>query len=161
MYNDLELVSKQLNRPLMTSAVTMRSCDCGFPMVTRNEPITSEGHPFPTLYWLTCPALRTAVARIEAVGGLRRFELALSRDPRLRAALSASERNYKRERALIGNHRTASHKDVGIAGTGDPTRLKCLHAHVADYLATGTNPIGRKVLDEIDIPGSCDRCSAL
>jgi len=161
MHDDLDLISKQLNRPLMTSAVAVRSCDCGFPMVTRNEPLTNEGRPFPTLYWLTCPALRTAVARIEAAGGLRRFELALSREPRMRAALTASEQDYKKNRALIGDHKTVCHKDVGIAGSSDPMRLKCLHAHVADYLATGINPVGKRVLGETGIPVSCNRCSAL
>ena len=122
-------------------------------MVVRNAPITRDGSPFPTLYWLTCPSLCADISRLEASGAIADFERLL-RSPKTRSALLASDLAYRRERAggaALGN--------VGIAGNSDPLRLKCLHAHAADYLAAGLNPIGKKVLESAPMPVDCRICA--
>ena len=76
----------------------------------------------------------------------------LSREPDLRRALADSTAAYVAARDGI--------RVIGSTGHpgGGPGRVKCLHAHVAHYLAAGENPAGRLALDELgwtDPPAAC------
>ena len=71
--DDLELVERQLGRrPRAFRRVAVR-CPYGRPAVTEQWPYDESGEPFPTTYWLTCPSLVAALARIEAAGGVERW----------------------------------------------------------------------------------------
>ena len=48
---------------------------------------TTDGRPFPTTYYLTCPHLVAAVSRLEAAGGVERWSDAAAADPELHASL--------------------------------------------------------------------------
>lgn len=127
-------------------------CVYGFPAVTRQAPTDERGHPFPTAFYLTCPHLVKQIDRLEAAGGVVRFEAEVAADPELADSLDRS------------NERHAQIDDRGsaIAANTDPRRLKCLHAHAAFQLAAGDHPIGAQVLREA-APRWCDdgRCASL
>ncbi|MGE0793959.1 MAG: DUF501 domain-containing protein [Acidimicrobiia bacterium] len=111
----------------------------GDPVVLRNAPLLDDGTPMPTRYWLCGPALRQAVGRLEADGGVRAAEAAV--DP---ADLAAAHARYAAERdaALPPGHAgPAPHGGVGGTRVG----VKCLHAHYAWFLAGGDDPVGRWV----------------
>ena len=96
--DDLEIVERQLGRrPRAFRRVAVR-CSYGRPAVTEQEPFDERGEPFPTGYWLTCPHLVAALARIEAAGGVERWTRAAAEDPELAASL---ERAHAKQRARI------------------------------------------------------------
>ncbi len=43
----------------------------------RNEPLTHDGTPMPTRYWLVDRALSVSVSRLESAGGVRAAEAAV------------------------------------------------------------------------------------
>jgi hypothetical protein len=109
----------------------------GDPVVIRNAPFLANGAPMPTRYWLVGPALRLLVDRLEAGGGVRRAEAEV--DP---ADVVAAHARYasERDRAIPAGW-TGPRPHGGVAGTR--VGVKCLHAHLAWYLAGGDDPIGR------------------
>jgi exopolyphosphatase/guanosine-5'-triphosphate,3'-diphosphate pyrophosphatase len=119
-------------------------CGTGHPLVIRNHPVDIEGHPFPTLYWLTCPDTVRAVSRLESEGWIKRLEREAELGPDLQARLRLAHQSYARERGLL--HRGA--EDWGGVG-GAARGVKCLHAHYAYWLAGGDDPIGRWVADRL------------
>ena len=85
--DDRTLVEQQLGRPPRAFVRVARSCPFAAPAVTEQAPYAADGTPFPTTYYLTCPALVAAVARIEAAGGVERWTQAVGAE-RLEAALA-------------------------------------------------------------------------
>ena len=133
------MVSWQLGRPARPFRRVAVRCAYGFPAVTEQAPFGPDGEPFPTTYYLTCPWLVSAIARIEAGGGVERFSTAARSDPALRGSVERAEAEQRRIRPEL---------DVGIGGTRDPARLKCLHAHAAFALARPGYELGERVLEE-------------
>lgn len=97
----------------------------------------------PTRYWLVGQEVREAVSRLEAAGGVRRFESQV--DP---AELAAAHERYAAERDVA---LPAGHRGPAPAGGVGGTRrgVKCLHAHLAWLLAGGDDPVGRLVAAEL------------
>lgn len=155
--DDIKAVSRQLGRRLSCDMTTILRCDAGFPVVIQNAPATFDGAPFPTLYWLTCPALRVEIARFEAENMADFKTLLLS--PDTRDALATSDSAYRSARLIQAKNTCVAEQNVGIGGCRDPFHLKCLHAHAADYLAAGLNPIGRKVMELAPMPPACNLCA--
>lgn len=149
---DRRIVARQIGREPRAMAGVAARCAFGFPAVTRQAPTDDSGRPFPTACYLTCPWLVRQVDRLEAGGGVRRYEQLLQEDPELHAA---TMRSHERHAALDG-------RGANIAASSDPERLKCLHAHAAFELAHGEHPLGAKVLAEA-APRWCDdaRCTSL
>jgi len=67
--------------------------DAGAPVVIRNAPLLDDGTPMPTRYWLVDPAVREAIGRLEAAGGVKQAEAEV--DPE---ALADAHRRYAAER---------------------------------------------------------------
>ena len=148
--DDLALVERQLGRrPRAFRRVAVR-CPYGRPAVTEQAPYDESGEPFPTTYWLTCPHLVAALARVEAAGGVERWTRAAAEDPELHASL---ERAHEEQRAL------RPELDLGVAGArSDAGGLKCLHAHAAFALAQPGYELGNRILAEIDQLWPPDGC---
>jgi uncharacterized protein len=148
--DDLALVERQLGRrPRAFRRVVVR-CPYGRPAVTEQAPFDESGTPFPTTYWLTCPHLGAALARVEAAGGVERWSRRAAEDPELRTSL---ERAHEEQRAL------RPELDLGIGGARPGARgLKCLHAHAAFALARPGYLLGEKILAEIDPLWPPERC---
>ncbi len=134
--DDHEGIARMLGRgPGGAFTVVVRRDD-GSPVVIANEPFLRDGTPMPTRYWLVEPELRTLVGRLEAAGGVREAEEQVDA-----AALADAHRRYAEERdALIAPERTGPRPSGGVGGTRQG--VKCLHAHVAWWLAGGDDPVG-------------------
>ena len=74
--DDRAIVARQLGRAPRALAASLFRCPHGSPAVTEQDPYDAEGQPFPTTYYLTCPPLVAALARLEAAGGVERWSRA-------------------------------------------------------------------------------------
>jgi exopolyphosphatase/guanosine-5'-triphosphate,3'-diphosphate pyrophosphatase len=142
--SDLEIVREQLGREPTTPFTVVARCSNGHPLVIRNEPFDAEGHPFPTLFWLTCPAAAKAVSRLESEGAIAELNRRIETEYDLAAAVARAHEEYARERAR-GHPGAESQGGVGGTRTG----VKCLHAHYANHLAGGDDPVGAWVAEQI------------
>jgi hypothetical protein len=115
----------------------------GDPVVIRNAPLTADGRPMPTRYWLVDPQAVKAVARLESAGGVRAAEDEV--DP---AELAAAHATYATERDAALPDGFAGPRPAGGVG-GTRRGVKCLHAHYAYFLAGGDDPVGRWVADRL------------
>jgi hypothetical protein len=140
---DRERVALLLGRqPQADFEVVVRD-GAGEPVVIRNGPLFDDGTPMPTRYWLIGQALRIAVDRLEAKGGVRAAEAAV--DPH---ALQAAHVRYAAERdAELPLGWKGPRPSGGVGGTRKG--VKCLHAHYAWFLAGGDDPVGRWVHDQL------------
>jgi uncharacterized protein len=134
--HEREAVARRLGRdPGGAFSVVLRS-DEGSPLVIANEPFLRDGTPMPTRYWLVDPGLRAAVGSLEAAGGVREAEA--DTDPE---ALADAHRRYAAERdALVPESWKGPRPSGGVGGTRQG--VKCLHAHLAWWLAGGEDPVG-------------------
>jgi len=133
---DDEAVARLLGRPPQGRYRVVRRMADGSPAVIENEPFLADGTPMPTRYWLVDPPLRDAVSRLEAAGGVRLA--AAEVDP---VALAEAHRRYAagRDAAIPASHRGPV-PSGGVGGTR--AGVKCLHAHLAFWLAGGADPVG-------------------
>ncbi len=140
--DDARDVAALIGREPFTRFKVAVRCPHGGPAVVENDPIDLHGRPFPTRYWLACRALHEAVSRIESTGAIRELDADAVMTPHVEAA---------------NRHHARLHDGARIAGSGDPRRAKCLHAHVAFGLATGGGPvlewIGRRA--DLTWPATC------
>ena len=146
------LVEAQLGRPARGSLAIAARCRYGLPAVVRTVPQLPDGTPFPTLYWLTCPAARVAVGRLEAAGWNAALSERVAAEGELAEAHADAHASYLAQRDAIGRLQG----DPGVGGL--PNRVKCLHVLYAHEVATGTDPVGRvvrRVVDPVDCPGPC------
>jgi exopolyphosphatase / guanosine-5'-triphosphate,3'-diphosphate pyrophosphatase len=143
--SDLLLVAAQLGRRPTTPFTVVARCPGGHPLAIRNRPFDAEGRPFPTLFWLTCVDAVRSVSRLESEGWIARLNERAERDEDLAAALERAHGAYAGERA-------ADAGDVRIEGGVGGTRrgIKCLHAHYANHLAGGDDPVGAWVAGRVE-----------
>ena len=160
MIDDTLIVGAQLGREPITRWRIALRCSWERPVVIANAPRASDGSPFPTLYWLTCPHLVQSVSAAETRGEVDRWADRVGDDPHLRFEVLAADQQYRAAREMEG-HGDDPNADVGIAGQSDPCGTKCLHAHVAAFLAGIPDPIGRATLDGLEVECDSDDCAAL
>ena len=143
--SDAEVVARLLGRdPGGAFTVAVRGVD-GRPMVIANEPFLRDGTPMPTRYWLVDPELRVLVGRLEAAGGVREAELEVDG-----TALAEAHRRYAAERdALIPDDWAGPRPSGGVGGTRQG--VKCLHAHLAWWLAGGDDVVGEWVAGRLGL----------
>ncbi|HUD70302.1 MAG TPA: DUF501 domain-containing protein [Acidimicrobiales bacterium] len=143
---DLAAVTRLLGRtPAGRFRVVVRRRD-GTPAVILNAPRLVDGTPMPTMLWLVDAELVREVARIESGGGVRRFERLVDA-----AALQAAHDDYATRRTALLDDDRAPAPSGGVGGTRQG--VKCLHAHLANFLAGADDPVGRLVADEVDVDG--------
>jgi uncharacterized protein len=149
---DRRLIEAEIGRDVRGSVAVAARCRYGLPAVVRTAPLLPDGAPFPTLYWLACPAARVAVGRLEAAGWNARLSERVGAEPDLAAAHAAAHDSYLAQRDAMAR----LPGDPGVGGL--PGRVKCLHALYAHQAATGADPVGRivsQVVDPVDCPGPC------
>jgi hypothetical protein len=157
MMDERALVARQLGRePRGAWDIAVR-CSFGRPTVITTAPRLPDGTPFPTLYYLTCPYLVAAVGRAESDGGVSAWRVRLAGDRTLAARMHAADTAYCRARTALAGGSDPT-PDAGIAGQDDPLATKCLHAHVAAFLAGIDDPVGEGVLAGCARECSDDRC---
>jgi uncharacterized protein len=159
--DDLALVERQLGRPPRAFRRVAARCPYGNPAVTEQNPYDDAGDPFPTTYYLTCAYLVAAVARLEAAGGVERWSEQVEHDHGLAAGLERATEEQRRIRHELAAGTTGrdggSSLGLGIGGSANPGRLKCLHAHAAYALANPGYELGERILAEVDPPWP-ERC---
>jgi hypothetical protein len=135
--DDREIVERQLGRPPRAFRRVAVRCPFGLPAVTEQAPFDTEGTPFPTQFWLTCPHLVAALARVEAAGGVERWTVAAEADAGLRVSVARAHAEQRELRPELPG---------GIGGSARTGSLKCLHAHAAFALARPGYALGDRIL---------------
>jgi uncharacterized protein len=143
--DDRRSVARMLERkPAGEYSVVVRGGD-GLPSVIANDPLLSDGTPMPTRYWLVEPDLRREVSRLESAGGVALAESEV--DP---VELSRAHARYAATRdALLPEGHAGPRPGGGVGGTRQG--VKCLHAHLAWWLAGGDDPVGAWVAERLVI----------
>ena len=159
---DLDVLSRQLGRPVRDVVEIPARCVCGNPLVAATSPRLSNGTPFPTTFYLTHPVVTSAVSRLEAAGLMNRMNERLAEDSGLAADYRAAHEAYLVSRAEIGERSGigAVPEIDGVSAGGMPTRVKCLHVLVGHSLAAGpgVNPLGDEAIAAISEWWTSDRC---
>lgn len=139
---DLAAVAGQLGREPRGVLEIAYRCPNGEPGVVKTAPRLPDGTPFPTLYYLTHPALTAAASRLESDGVMRAMTQRLADEPDLAAAYRRAHESYLAERDAVEPLGTT------FSGGGMPDRVKCLHVLMAHALAKGrgVNPFGDQAL---------------
>jgi hypothetical protein len=108
----------------------------------QTNPRLPDGTPFPTMFYLTCPKLNSLVSTLEGSGLMKEQTERLAVEPELAAAYQRAHESYLAERDAIESLGTQ------VTAGGMPSRVKCLHVHVAHALAKGpgVNPMGDEAL---------------
>ena len=145
---DLEVIERQLGRtPRDVHAISYR-CPCGNPAVVETPPRLSNGEPFPTFYYATCPKLTAAISTLETTGLMGEMNERLATDAQLAGEYHAAHDDYIAARSALGI-------DVpeveNISAGGMPDRVKCLHSLIAHSLSAGkgVNPLGDEALAQL------------
>ncbi|MGW4097350.1 DUF501 domain-containing protein [Mycobacterium sp. NPDC004974] len=140
--DDIEAVTRQLGREPRGVLEVAYRCPNGEPGVVKTAPRLPDGTPFPTLYYLTHPALTAAASRLESSGLMREMSERLQQDEELAATYLRAHESYLAERDAIEPLGTT------FTGGGMPDRVKCLHVVMAHSLAKGrgVNPFGDEAL---------------
>lgn len=126
---DREVVVRQLGREPKPFTVAAR-CPFGMPSTIRNQP----SRKLPTTFWLTCPALDAAIARVEAAGGVKCAQEAVGNE--------VVEGIHEKHREEYG---------VRVAGVREGGYVKCLHAFTALHLAGAMpNPVAEWTLSHVE-----------
>ena len=127
--------------------VVVRSAT-GEPVVLMNAPLLNDNTPMPTLYWLVGSAEVHAVSVLEADGAVDQVEELLGLD-----AIDAIHVAYGARRdALIPPDHVGPRPSAGVGGTR--RGVKCLHAHLAHWLAGGDDAVGQWVAEQLDTRGN-------
>jgi hypothetical protein len=115
-----------------------------------------DSKPFPTLYWLTDPAIALRIDREEAGGLIKRFQVQVDASSELQATMVQDHQHYidrrnhymsvseQGELESLGFYRGL--QDRGIGGIADFRFIRCLHTWYGAHLVT-SNTIGR-MLDQ-------------
>jgi exopolyphosphatase/guanosine-5'-triphosphate,3'-diphosphate pyrophosphatase len=143
--SDLARVTAQLGREPRTTFSVIARCPGGHPLVIRNHPVDRDGSPFPTLYWLTCPDAVASASRLESEGWIKRLDHRARSDAEFGTALEVAHREYAAER---GRWAPGAEGWDGVGGSR--AGLKCLHAHYANHVAGGEDPVGAWVAERIE-----------
>lgn len=173
MEKDFKVVGNQLGRRPRDLLAVVKRCYKNRPKVIATSPILEDGSPFPTVFWLTCPVLVKKVAQLEGQGWIERLQALVEKDEGLARRLLEAQRDYSglRRRLIFSREISARRRpdlpagqaavlEKGVAGVKDLLKIKCLHAHYAHYLATGTNPVGELIHEKIgeDNPACGGEC---
>jgi hypothetical protein len=139
--DDRAVVERQLGRKPRAFRNVVVRCPYGRPAVTEQNAFDERGAPFPTTFWITCPHLVAAIARLEAAGGVERWSRRAAEDPELAESLERANEEQRRLRPELTG---------GIGGATRTGSLKCLHAHAAFALARPGYTLGERILAEVE-----------
>ncbi|NLM97497.1 MAG: DUF501 domain-containing protein [Halanaerobiaceae bacterium] len=164
-----EIIKYQLGREAENIGGIALYCPFGKPAVLLTLPYSKEYGVFPTTYWLSCPYLVKEVSRLEEKGLIREFTEMLEKDDVLKERLLAAHQDYAVERMKLledeDRKQLADKKAIlevlsgsGIGGIRDMKGIKCLHTHLADYLARKKNPVGEVIWKKLSWPEDCHIC---
>ncbi|MBA2774982.1 MAG: DUF501 domain-containing protein [Nocardioidaceae bacterium] len=140
-------IEAQLGRPPRDVVGVAHRCPCALPDVVATAPRLSDGTPFPTYYYLTCPRAASLIGTLEASGLMRDMTERVARDQALAQRYRRAHERYLADREAYAGVEEIAHVSAG----GMPDRVKCLHVLVAHSLAAGegVNPLGDEALTQL------------
>ncbi|MBD0358771.1 MAG: DUF501 domain-containing protein [Rubrobacter sp.] len=139
LISDSDAVFRQLGRPPKPFRVVAR-CPFGMPSVIENE----RTRKMPTSFWVTCPSLDKAIARVESAGGVRAAQEAVGEE--------AVEEIHAEHLARYGS------RVAGVRGEAGG-HVKCLHAFTALHLSGAIpNAIAEWTIGRLGNPYPEDAC---
>lgn len=146
---DLNSIEQQLGRSPRDVFAIAHRCPCGSPDVVETPPRLTDGTPFPTYYYATCPRLTAAISTLEGSGMMAEMSERLRADPTLSGDYHAAHDDYLATRNACAKALALDVPEIeGISAGGMPDRVKCLHALIAHSLGAGAgvNPLGDEAL---------------
>lgn len=149
---DLEIIAAQLERTPRDVYAVGHRCPCGAVDVVETPPRLTDGTPFPTFYYATCPKLTAAISTLESSGLMNDMNERLKSDPILLGQYQAAHDDYEAARDAVAKELNLDVPEVkGTTAGGMPDRVKCLHSLIAHSLAAGegVNPLGDEALAKL------------
>lgn len=163
------LVAVEYQLKNKTSAIAMAGCcKYGYPQAIMLSPNHKKKRFSSHLTRLTCPLMVKEIDEWEAKGGVVEQSEALlpeheedlasvnERHARTREKLMTPETIRAGKKQLGDNFQIAM--SSGLAGLAQTDDVKCLHAQAADALLSGNNPIGDKIIAQLQNPTGDDVC---
>lgn len=166
----MTVIKEQIGREPRGVLGVHTRCEHGYPQVIVTRPVSaihSNIEIFPTLYWLTCPYLRKELAILEGEGLVAHFEQRIQEDPEFAFRVEENNASYANRRlelipTVVRENLKEEYPDrfrvlaeTGVGGIRSAEGVKCLHTHVADFLAQGENPIGAETVAILGKPLAC------
>lgn len=147
---DLKIVEKQLGRRISNYLRVVKYCSHYFPVVILSYPVR-DSVPFPTIHYLTCPHLLKEVSRLEEHGYISKLERIVQENEKIRQRLINAHEEVRKKRSKLLKEEDKMWEEilnrVGSGGIKELTKIKCLHLHLADFLAGVDNPVGEMVYE--------------
>lgn len=169
--SEKKIIEIQLERKINNFIKTLKYCPFQYPAVVLVDPFR-KNIPAPTIYWLSCPYLNYKVDRLEADTNLiKRLGDKLNDDASFKRAMNSAHEKYAEKRRKLLNDKKLKKAEIisedllntikfsGVGGIKDKNGIKCLHTHLAHFLAGGDNPVGSFVFSEIKWPQNCKICT--
>lgn len=98
----------------------------------------------PTRFWLLESNIFKAVSKLESAGGVKKVQEEIDLE-----TIQKIHSEYEKNRdQLIDDGYLGPKPSGGVGGTR--RGVKCLHAHVANFLATKNDVIGQWAIEKID-----------
>ncbi|MCC3145852.1 DUF501 domain-containing protein [Halanaerobium sp. Z-7514] len=165
-----KIVELQLDRKINNFFKTAVFCPFDFPAVVIVNPYKNN-IPAPTIYWLSCPYLNYKVDRLESESNLpAELQNLLAQDSDFKAKMEKAHKKYaEKRRNLLAQKELEEAKALsedlyqtllysGVGGIKEQKGIKCLHTHLAHFLADRSNPVGKIVFEKIAWPDECSIC---
>lgn len=169
--SEKKIIELQLDRKVNNFLKVVKYCPFDYPAVVLVNPY-KDSLPAPTIYWLTCPYLTYEVDRLESETNLiDDLGEALKKDNKFKEKMEKAHNRYaEKRRKILSDKQLSQAEEVsedlfntlkfsGVGGIKDFKGIKCLHTHLADYLAGADNPVGEIVFSKVDWPENCKICS--
>lgn len=151
-----------------------RRCKFGKPQVLVCMPYSSDGVPFPTLFWLVCPYLTKKCGILESKQKIHEVELLFAENLK---AVNQWHLEYQKLRTALVSDKAIEylnqHNPVmlesmkytgvgGIAWKKNPSAVKCLHLQVGTWMGMHNHPTADFLTEILGVTEcSFDECSKL
>jgi len=168
--NEKDILELQLQRKIDNFIEVVKYCPFSFPAVVLVDPYKNK-IPAPTIYWLSCPYLNYEVDKIEDSSSLlSELSSRLNSDKEFKDKMDEAHKLYAEARlklldseklqkaAEVSDDLLVVLKKSGVGGIRDKMGIKCLHTHLAHYLAGGDNPSGKIIFSKLNWPEECEIC---
>jgi len=154
----MQMKGRKFNEDLLLG-VTSR-CLQGKPRVILCKSLLN-GIPFPTNFWLSCPALVKMAGQLESFGGVKKFESYLrvyskteweaysKLHAKIRICFAKNDELCNLRKNNFPLYKNFYSDNIGIGGIkiNKGVQVKCLHLQIASFLSLGFHP-GQEWLKE-------------
>ncbi|MFW6268857.1 MAG: DUF501 domain-containing protein [Bacillota bacterium] len=165
---ELKIIEYQLGRKPTNLLAIALYCPYNRPAVLLTNPYEND-KVFPTLYWLSCPKMVKKVSKLEDEGLVQQLTIKQKREQEFSKKMEEAHIEYAQKRMFYLQTLKIDFKNLptdirdvlensGVGGIRKKEGIKCLHAHLADYMVNQNNPAGRIVFEMVEWPLYCDYC---